>query len=156
MSEGIPEAQGIPAGFHLLKLPRNGFVDLCGPLYGRLVEQRFTLGIRVEPRHCNPAMMCHGGMLMTLADMTMLLGSSVQGGSRRYQLTVNLGADFLVPAPLGSWLEGQVDVLRATRNLVFAQGALRIGEDLVVRINGIFKPVGEANPNFNLESLFEH
>jgi uncharacterized protein (TIGR00369 family) len=140
-----------------MKLVENGFIDLCGPLYGHWSEadRRFVLGLRVEARHCNPAQMCHGGMLLTLADMTMLLGSNLQNALGRYLVTVNLASDFIAPAPKGAWIEGRVDVLRATRNLLFAQGSLSVGDTLVARINGIFKPTGEPKPDFSPDAYFE-
>jgi uncharacterized protein (TIGR00369 family) len=147
-------SEAVPGGFRLLKLPRNGFIDLCGPMYGRYADQKFVLGFRVEARHCNPAKMCHGGMLLTLADMSMLIGSNLQTGMNRYLLTVNLSSDFLAPAPLDSWIEGRVEVLKVTPNLLFAQGTLSIEQAPIARINGIFKPVGEPAPNVGPDAFF--
>ncbi len=53
--------------------------------------------------------------------------------------TINLTADFLRPAPLGSWVEGRTDCLRTTRNLVFAQALITADGEPVLRASGIFK-----------------
>ncbi len=148
--------QTIPEGFRPLKMVDNGFIEMCGPLYGRWLEEdkQFTMGLRVERRHCNPGNACHGGMLATMADMTLLLGTNLQLGLGRYLLTINLATDYIAQAPLGSWVEGRTQVLRAGRNLIFSQGMLTIDDTVVCRINGLFKPTGEADPSFSTSRYF--
>ena len=130
-----------------MRMPTNPFIDGVGPLYGRLEEGRFVLGLRIEQRHCNPGGTCHGGMLMTLADMLLLMGSNIEGGVKRYFSTVNVSFDFIAPAPRDAWLEGRMQVLRVARSLVFAQGLFTIGETVVARCSGILKPVGDPDPS---------
>ncbi len=151
MTDMTPPLTTTPAGFRPLTLEPNGFIEVNGPLYGKGEGDRFMLGIRVEPRHCNPRNACHGGMLMTLCDMQLALGSNYQGKLLRFLPTVNLNADFLAPAPLGSWVEGRTEVLRVTRNLVFAQAILTADGTPVLRGNGIFKLGSEIDPSFSVE-----
>ncbi len=144
----------IPTDFHRLQMTVNPFIDLNGPLYGRWAEGAFTLGLRVEARHCNPGKTCHGGMLMTLADMTMLIGCNLQGTLNQYLLTVNLTTDFLGPANEGDWIEGRCQVLRASKNMVFSQGMLTVENKPIARINGIFKPTGVVNSKPGVATFF--
>jgi uncharacterized protein (TIGR00369 family) len=144
----------IPTDFRPLSLKTNPYIDINGPLYGRWAENRFTLGFRVEERHCNPGLTCHGGMLSTLADMTLLYGCNLQGKIHQYLLTITLTTDFLGPAHAGDWIEGRCDVLRASKNMVFAQGLLQVEDRLVARINGIFKPTGEPNSHKGVAHQF--
>jgi uncharacterized protein (TIGR00369 family) len=138
------DAVQLPPGFAALRMRPNPYIDACGPLYGRRDGDAFVLGLRVERRHCNPGGTCHGGMLTTLADMLLVLGASAQTGDPRYMLTVSLSCDFIGPAPEGSWIEGRLQVLRATRSLVFCQGVLEAGSATVLRCSGIVKPTGEV------------
>jgi uncharacterized protein (TIGR00369 family) len=144
----------IPDDFHPLPMEANPFIAANGPLYGRWVDHVFTLGFKVEPRHCNPGNTCHGGMLMTLADMTLLVGSNLQAQINQYLLTVNMSNDFLGPAVAGDWVEGQCEVLRASKNMVFAQGILRVASKPILRFNGLFKPTGEPNSRPGLQIFF--
>ena len=93
-------------------------------------------------------------MIATLADMTLLFGCNLQGSIHQYLLTVTLTTDFLGPAQAGEWLEGTCQVLRAGRNMVFAQGLLAVGNRPVARLNGIFKPTGEPNSRPGLAREF--
>lgn len=94
---------GIPEGFKpLTGGPDDMFVGINGPLYRKRDGDQFVLGLRVERRHCNPALICHGGMLLTFVDMAMVLSASYQGKLGYFLPTINLTADFLAPAPAGA------------------------------------------------------
>ena len=105
------DTSAIPDGFAIMRMPANPFIDGIGPLYGRLEDDRFVMGIRVEQRHCNPGGTCHGGMIMTLSDMLLLMGSNIEGRVNRYFTTVNVTCDFIAPAPMGAWIEGRMQAV---------------------------------------------
>jgi uncharacterized protein (TIGR00369 family) len=151
-----PASRGadLPEGFTLMRMPTNPFIDGIGPLYGRLEDERFVLGIRIERRHCNPGGTCHGGMIMTLSDMLLLMGSNIEGRVNRYFTTVNVTCDFIGPAKEGDWVEGRMQVLRVARSLVFAQGLFTTGETMVARCSGILKPVSEPDPRYDGRRYF--
>jgi len=134
----------LPPGFH--PLPIGGeFIATVGPLYLRHAGDEVQLGFRVERRHTNPVEICHGGMLASFADM--LLPISVHRKSKevgfRFLPTVSLQVDYLAPAPLGAWVQGEAQVLRVTRSLVFAQGTAAADGVPCLRVSGIFK-IGAA------------
>jgi acyl-coenzyme A thioesterase PaaI-like protein len=52
---------------------------------------------------------------------------------------VSLQLDFMAPAQLGDWVEGETQVLRTTRTLVFAQGVVKSGDVTALRCSGVFK-----------------
>ena len=130
----------IPAGFKPLTM-MGGFMSVNGPLYLRHEGESVQLGFRVEPRHTNPFGNCHGGMLASFGDM--LLPISVHRKSpevgQRFLPTINLQIDYLAPAPLGAWVQGEAQVLRVTRSMVFAQGLVTADGVNAVRVSGIFK-----------------
>jgi uncharacterized protein (TIGR00369 family) len=131
---------GIPAGFKpLTGGPDDMFIGINGPLYRKRDGEQFVLGLRVERRHCNPAGICHGGMLLTFVDMAMVLSASYQGKLGYFLPTINLSADFLAPASAGTWMEARTELLRVTRNMVFAQCMVRADGTPVVRASGVFK-----------------
>ena len=129
-----------PEGWTRLDL-RSGYIDRNGPLYFRMDEKDgLLLGMRIEERHCNPRNVGHGGWLMTFADMMLPMASHHHPKvGRKFLPTVSMSTDFLAPVPLGSWLNGRTQVLRVTRNLVFAQGLIFADDTLAVRVNGVFK-----------------
>ena len=138
----------IPEGFRPIPIT-SGFIGINGPLYLRHVVREagdlVHIGFRVEERHTNPMNNCHGGMLATFCDM--LLPLSIHRLSKevghRFLPTINLQIDYLAATPLGAWVEGQAQVLRVTRSLVFMQGLVQADGLPVARVSGIFK-VGDV------------
>ena len=135
----------VPAGFKLRHLG-DGFMELNGPLYYRRHEgtdrlRGVSLGFRVEMRHCNPMKACHGGMLAAFVDMLFAVTAHAtsEAGRNRFLPTISLQLDYLAGAPLDSWVQGEAEVLRATRNMVFMQGLVHADGVPVARASGIFK-----------------
>ena len=128
-----------PPGFKPLQ--RLGeFIQVNGPLYLLHEGGTVRLGLRIESRHTNPMGICHGGMLASFCDMLLPLAIHRQSEvGARFLPTINLQIDYLAAAPLGAWLEGEAQVLRVTRTLVFAQGLVTADGTPAVRTSGIFK-----------------
>lgn len=145
----------IPAGFAPLRLSM-GLLEAVGPLYGKWADGRLVLGFRVELRHCNPGQVAHGGMLATFADMLLPIASRFQSKVELGFLpTVNLTCDYLAPAPLGAWVEGRADLVKATKNLLFAQGWAEADGQPALRANGIFKIASAGKAvDFTFDALF--
>ncbi|MGD9833114.1 MAG: PaaI family thioesterase [Piscinibacter sp.] len=137
-------ATAVPEGFGELRLGGD-FVKANGPLYESFEGDAYRLGFRVEKRHCNTMRICHGGMMATFCDMLLPITAirSVETLGERFLPTVSLDIDYLAPAPLGSWVQGQAQVLRSTRSLVFAQGLVTADGEPVARVSGVFK-IGAA------------
>ena len=135
----------IPDGFEPLPLA-SGFVAFAGPFLGRRGEGTVDIGFRIEEHHCNLYRNCHGGWLSTLADVQLAMACKahfdlVRSGATRRPLlsTVNLTVDFLDPAPLGSWVEGDAQVLRFGYRTAFAQMTATADGKLCLRASGTFK-----------------
>ena len=138
---GTDEQPGAPTGFvQFPSLGRDGFGSLCGPFWFKLEGELLVAGFRVESRHCNPAGICHGGMLATFCDFHLAVASQFQ--KRLNTLitpTINLSLDYLAPTPKGAWVECRAEVAKATRGMVFANGTVTADGEPVVRAHGIFK-----------------
>jgi uncharacterized protein (TIGR00369 family) len=148
----------VPPGFRPAIIG-GPFIAANGPFYARLEGERIQLGFRVEERHCNPLKNCHGGMLASFADMLMPSAVLYQaaGSERRFLPTISLQVDYLSAAPLGAWVQGEADLLRQTRNLVFAQGLVFADGVPCMRVSGVFKQgplIGDGSNNdpFGLRS----
>jgi uncharacterized protein (TIGR00369 family) len=130
----------VPEGFTVW---RGGgeFMKTNGPLYlydhGGVVR----LGFRVEARHTNPLGICHGGMMASYCDMLLPISAHHKEAAlaRRFLPTISLQIDYLTACPLGAWVEGEAQVLRATRNLVFMQGLVTTDGTPAARVSGVFK-----------------
>ena len=146
----------IPEGFQRMRFPPSAFVEMTGPIYGRRLDGNFTLGFRVEEKHTNAAGVCHGGMIATLGDMLITVGSNIQSGQSRFLPTISMTCDYLAAAKVGAWVEGRVEVLRVTRNLLFASGVLSVaGDGPVARVSGVLKVAGDPDARFHPDRYFD-
>ncbi|MBI3368292.1 MAG: PaaI family thioesterase [Burkholderiales bacterium] len=140
-SPADPSTSAVPEGFAPIQHPPGGFIGTNGPLYCRGEGDDFVIGFRVESRHTNPMGILHGGMMATFCDM--LLPWSVHRKSsaigRRFLPTISLQVDYMGPSPLGAWVQGSGELLRATATLVFAQGLVTADGKPAARVSGIFK-----------------
>ena len=134
------DSPAIPEGFRAREFG-GGFIGVNGPLYTRRTDDGLQLGFRVEKRHCNPMGICHGGMMATFCDMLLPISAHVLSKQigRRFLPTINLQVDFLAASPLGAWVQGEAQLLRETRSLVFMQGLVQADGVNVARVSGIFK-----------------
>ena len=144
-------APGVPAGFAPI-VAGGPYIQHNGPLYLRHEGDAVAFGFRVEPRHVNPMNNLHGGMMATFCDM--LLPLTVHRKSTevadRFLPTISLQIDYLAPAPLGAWVQGEAEPLRITRSLVFAQGLVTADGVPCARVSGVFK-IGPAAPQDAVE-----
>lgn len=139
--------KNIPDGFELFA-GNVGFLETSGPFLVKYTEGQANLGVRIEPKHCNIANICHGGMLMTFADMQLAIGGQAIIGVQKFLPTVHMSCDFAAPAPLGAWLEGVTEVTKQTRKMLFATCKLMADGALVFSGSGIMKIPSDNDPNY--------
>ena len=142
--------------FRRLRLPSSGYLEANGPFYAKWDGQQFVLGLRIEDRHCNAAGDCQGGMLATLCDVLLTVGANIQSSQSRFLPTISLSCDFIAPATKGEWIEGRVEILRTTRNLMFASGLLEIPDKgPIVRTSAVLKVSQTPDPRFDSRCYFD-
>ncbi len=142
MSQTVPEGFDLFAGI-------VGFVETTGPLYVKYDEGQAYCGLWIEDRHCNIANICHGGMLMTFADMQLGIGAQFANKIGKFLPTVHMSCDFVAPAPIGAWLEGRTEVIKQTRKTIFATCILTADGENVFSASGIMKIPGESGGKFS-------
>ncbi len=114
-----------------------------GPLFerphqGGAVER----GFRVDDCHINAGGICHGGMMMTFADI--LLSAAVMRVIAPPFVTVRLTTDFIGPARHDQWVSGRAHA-RPMRDkdgesdLVAVDGTVMAEDAVAARINAVFK-----------------
>ncbi|MBL4839086.1 MAG: PaaI family thioesterase [Kordiimonadaceae bacterium] len=137
-AEMVAEANP-PAGF-LPIVSSSPFGWENGPIFERKDQSGWARGFRVLEKHTNNGGICHGGMLMTFADI--LLSRAVLEVLPSSFVTVRLVTDFVGPGVLGQWLEGTAEVSSVTDGIVSVKGKLVSPLGTVFTTSAIFKAVG--------------
>ena len=146
MSDDLTDAQSaaIPDGYTQLNWTR-GFGRQIGPLYERReAPGDATLGFRVEEHHTNGLGNCHGGMLMSFADMAWGRIISLQ---KSYSwVTVRLTCDFLSGAQLHDFVEGRGELIADEDQVLTVRGRIWVGERTLMTGTGVFKALAPRAP----------
>jgi acyl-coenzyme A thioesterase 13 len=128
----------VPEGFRQLDVP-DEFIRMAGPLWAKPEADGLRIGLPLEERHGNPMGVAHGGLLVTVADMVMGVGSGFATGIFWPHPTISLTSEFVRGARLGQWLEGKARIARRTVNFCFASCDLLCGGEIVLVSSGVFK-----------------
>jgi uncharacterized protein (TIGR00369 family) len=148
----------VPAGF--VQLPQGlGFTDNLQPCYRKVEGDQVSFGFVVASQHSNIMGICHGGALVTLADVAAATGVNVARGQRAGSPTINLSMDFISAARMGQWIQADIQQVTVKRRFGFSSGTIFSSDGVVARFNGTFylpehkgmiKPgaIGDGVPGF--------
>ena len=126
-----------PPGFSAIE-KLSPFNALVGPLYERRAGEEVSIGVRIEQKHVNSRGICHGGLLATLADLSLGYAMAARNGGRASFVTAHLAVDYAGAAQVGDWIESQVEIQRVGARLAFANCYLVAGGRRIVRASAIF------------------
>jgi len=133
----------LPDGFRVI--PRlSPFNSLVGPLYERRRGDEVSIGVRIDDKHTNSRGICHGGLLATIADLSLGYAMLAKTGGKGGFVTAHLAVDYAGAARVGDWVESAVEVQRMGKRLAFANCYLLCGEARIVRASAIFALADKA------------
>ena len=115
------------------------FIGLVGPIYYRNLGDRTETKLLLERRHVNPMGSAHGGLLMTLMDITLGSTAGASVGFGGVYPTVQLSCSFMAAAMMGEELRGEAEVQRMTKTLAFVNGRLMVGERIIMTASSVFR-----------------
>jgi len=114
-----------------------GFQDLIGPIQlAELPGGDMAFALQLDDRHTNANGVCHGGVMMSVADSSMGACAYAQIGTP--VATIDFECDFLAAGKIGEMLHGTAKVARKARNIIFMESDLYSGERRVLRASGIW------------------
>lgn len=117
------------------------FEIFVGPVFEHGSIGTKTFAIRVDARHVNRRGILHGGMLMTLADLTH--GQAVWDLTDKSPcVTLNMQSHFVRPAAEGDIVLITPQLVRRTRALVFMRGDCIVGNETIFTASSVWKLLG--------------
>jgi acyl-coenzyme A thioesterase PaaI-like protein len=86
--------------------------------------------------------MIHGGIIAALADATLFAGPGLlTGHDLGASVTVELSLQFIGAGSMDAPLDGLVSILRETGRMLFLQGRIVQGENMVAGFSGIIRKI---------------
>jgi uncharacterized protein (TIGR00369 family) len=127
----------IPEGFEPI-FRTSPFIDLIGPLYSKRTDEGLVIGLRVEEKHCNARDFVHGGVLSSLADISLGYNVAFSGSDPLPIVTASLTIDFSGSATLGEWIETKTEIQKTGRSLAFANCYFFTNGTCIARASAVF------------------
>jgi uncharacterized protein (TIGR00369 family) len=140
MDFGDPKRSAIPAGFEPVLQP-EGFIDRVAGIHWARRQNSVETCLVVAKQHTNPIGTAHGGVILTLLDLT--LGATAQAhighDGPGHPATVQLSTTFISGAREGDLLVGEAAVDSATRTMSFVSGRLKVGDKTIATASAVFR-----------------
>jgi len=131
----------VPQGFKPL-FRSSPAIELIGPLYSHGEGADLVIGLRAERKHCNMRGTVHGGILATLADITLGYSLAFSTEPPTAAVTANLSLDFAGAAKEGDWLEASVDFHKLGSRLAFGNCYITVEGNRIARASAVFLVAG--------------
>lgn len=133
----------LPAGFEPWH-EQNTFMDHNGPFWMHRERDasgndRIRIAVKLERRHTNALGRAHGGLLMSVMDLTMGLNASARVHDLGVVVTVQLSNNFVGAAHEGEVVIGEATVERVTRTLTFVSGRITADDRPLLVSTAIFR-----------------
>ncbi len=130
----------IPDGFEPIG-QADSFIGHVGGLHWRRLADSTQTCLVLERKHTNPIGTAHGGLLMTMLDIT--LGATAQSRlghtGEGHPATIQLSTSLMAAAREGELLQGEAQVDAATRTMSFVSGRLHVGGRTVITGSAVFR-----------------
>ena len=124
----------------------EGYNALIGPIrFASLGGNQWCATVVLDARHINVGGVCHGGMLLSLADVAMGASTFAAGGGHPCA-TIQMDSHFLAAAKAGQRLLAVATQLRKVRELSFMQCEVWAEGRQVMRASGTWKYLASRAP----------
>jgi len=124
----------------------TGFNGHVGPdRFAPMGGNRWCASIVLDARHINVGGVCHGGMLLSLADVAMGAATFAAGDGHPCA-TIQMDSHFLAAARKGQRLLAAATQLRKVRDLSFMQCEIWSEDRQVMRASGTWKYLTKTAP----------
>lgn len=129
----------VPEGF-VLRENTVGFNSRFGAVYQSIDDRNPAVAFRVSDFHLNGRNICHGGALMTFADVVMADAARRLLGLEQHRATPTqtLNIDFLRPAFAGDWLKSRSELVKGGGRTLVLQTVITCGDRNIARANATF------------------
>lgn len=118
------------------------FLDLLGSFTERDHGDSFLVGIQLEPQHLNAKGTVHGGVIATLADISLGYVTGASSTPPIKMVTTTMNMTYVGAARLGDYLESEVRVVRTGARIAVADATLRAAGKTVATATATFTVIG--------------
>ncbi|MDP6345952.1 MAG: PaaI family thioesterase [Alphaproteobacteria bacterium] len=131
-----------PLDGYIIYDPVDPFENDAGPFHWRRLDDgshHFVL--RADHRHTNAWGVVHGGLLMTMADLTMSVTAKAEQDDA--YVTVAFNCEFVAAGHEGDLVEARAELVRRTGSMAFVRGRVQVGENTLFVCSAVMRRIGK-------------
>jgi len=128
----------IPDGFVAID-EAGTFLGHIGGLHWRKGDGLVQACLILERRHTNPIGVAHGGLLMTLLDITLGASAYALLPPGVFPLTLQHSCSFIRGAKEGALLQCEARADATTRSLIYVSGRAYVDDDVIATGTALFR-----------------
>jgi uncharacterized protein (TIGR00369 family) len=119
----------------------DSFIGHVGGIERRHGPGGVETRLRVGPHHLNPNGTTHGGVLMTMLDITlgMNVEAYLKSDGGRHPITIQLNCNMMLAAPEGALVIGQAQIDGSSRTMTWASGKLVADGRVLMTASAVFR-----------------
>lgn len=121
----------------------DGFCQHIGPFYEKKNNDIVTRALTIDKRHINPEGVVNGGVILSFMDYVIYRAIGDEIGHDIKFATINLNSNFLAAAKHGSTILGTGKIVRKTKSVIFAEGAIETCDRKIMTASGLWKIIGQ-------------
>ena len=124
--------------------PVDPFEVRAGPFFwAQRPDGTHHFVLTADVQHCNSHGIVHGGLMMTMIDLTLV--ARAKRHATEQLVTVSLNSEFTAPARQGDLIEATATVVRRTRSLAFVRGELHVDGTVILSASAVLKAIGNRD-----------
>lgn len=119
--------------------PEDPFEMRAGPFWFDRTDSGLRFALTAEARHCNTHGILHGGLMVTMIDLT-LVAVAKETPEEKF-VTVSLNSEFIAAARHGDLIEASGELVRRTRSMSFVRGQVTSGGTVLLTASAVLKRI---------------
>jgi len=140
----MPEVPPPPFEGYTIYDPLDPYENLAGPFYWKQREDStHHFALIAKARHCNRHGIVHGGLMMTIIDLAMVVAAKQH--QEEVLVTVSLNSEFMAAGQNGEVIEAEGELVRRTGSLAFTRGRIYVGDRTLLTASAVLKPLKPRN-----------
>ena len=118
--------------------PNDPFEMRAGPFFWtRRDDGTHHFVLEAADHHCNRQGVVHGGLLLTMIDLTFAATAKETPDQRL--VTISLSSEFVSAGQIGRLVEAEAEIVRRTNTLCFLRGQVSSGGETLLNASCIYR-----------------
>ena len=117
--------------------PIDPYENHAGPFFWKEENGVQKFALQAEARHCNRHEIVHGGLMMTMIDLAMVVAAKETWEEQL--VTVALNSEFIDAGRAGELVEAEGELVKRTGSMAFVRGRVHVGDRTLLASSAVLK-----------------